>query len=78
MKPADVLRLLWRRWYITIPGVLLAVAAVMGAWAVVGPQYQRAGTQMLLPGEANLPEGATNPFLFIGGLQLPADVQLKK
>ena len=74
MKPADVLRLLRRRWYIILPGLLLAVAAVVGAWAVVGPQYERTGTQMLLPGAANLPEGATNPFLFISGLQIPADV----
>ncbi|MHC3000550.1 hypothetical protein [Microbacterium sp. HJ5] len=74
MKPADVLQLLRRRWYIVLPGLLLAVAAVVGTWAVVGPQYERTGTQMLLPGAANLPEGATNPFLFISGLQIPADV----
>lgn len=74
MKPADVLQLLRRRWYIVLPGILLAVAAVIGAWVVVGPEYQRTGTQMLLPGEANRPEGATNPYLFISGLQLPADV----
>jgi len=74
MKPADVLPLLRRRWYIVLPGLLLAVAAVVGAWGFVGPQYERTGTQMLLPGAANLPEGSTNPFLFISGLQLPADV----
>jgi hypothetical protein len=74
MKPADLLWRLRRRWYLVIPGLLLAVAAVAGVWNAVGPEYERTGTQMLLPGPASLPEDATNPFLFLGGLSLPADV----
>lgn len=74
MRPADVLWRLRRRWYIAIPGLLLAVAAAAGVWNAVGPQYERTGTQMLLPGPASLPEDATNPFLFLGGLSVPADV----
>ena len=74
MKPADLIWRLRRRWYIVVPGLLLAVAAVVGVWNTVGPEYERTGTQMLVPGPASLPEGATNPFLFLGGLTLPADV----
>lgn len=74
MKPADTLERLRRRWYIVLPGLVLAVAAAAGAWMTVGPEYERTGTQMLLPGSASLPEGETNPFFSIAGLQLPADV----
>lgn len=74
MKPAETLGRLLRRWYIVVPGLMLAAIAAVGAWNFVGPEYERSGTQMLLPGEGNLPEGVTNPFLFIGGLALPADV----
>lgn len=74
MKPADLLWRLRRRWYIAVPGLLLAAATVAGVWNAVGPEYERTGTQMLLPGPASLPEDATNPFLFLGGLSIPADV----
>lgn len=74
MKPADLIWRLRRRWYIAVPGLLLAAAAAAGVWNAVGPEYERTGTQMLLPGDASLPEDATNPFLYLGGLSLPADV----
>lgn len=74
MKPADLIWRLRRRWYIAVPGLLLAAAAAAGVWNAVGPEYERTGTQMLLPGAASLPEDATNPFLYLGGLSLPADV----
>lgn len=74
MKPADLIWRLKSRWYIAVPGVLLAVAAAVGMWNTVGPEYERTGTQMLIPGSASLPEGASNPFLYLGGLAIPADV----
>lgn len=74
MKPADLLWRLKNRWYIAVPGVLLAVVAAVGVWNNVGPEYERTGTQMLIPGSESLPEGASNPFLYLGGLAIPADV----
>lgn len=74
MNTADTLRGLVRRWYIVVPGILLALAASIGALAVVHPGYQRTATQVLLPGEGTVPQGATNPFLFLGGLTQAADI----
>jgi capsular polysaccharide biosynthesis protein len=74
MNTADTLRGLLRRWYIVVPGILLAVASAIGAFAVVHPGYQRTATQVLLPGAGTVPAGATNPFLFLGGLTQAADI----
>jgi hypothetical protein len=74
MNVVAVLRALRRRWYIVVPGILVAVVAAVGAWAVVPPDYERSATQLLLPGADTLPEGSSNPFLFLGGLTSAADV----
>jgi hypothetical protein len=73
---AEVSRGLRRRWYIVIPGLLLAVAAAVGAWFVVDPGYERTATQLLLPGARSMPEEG-NPFLFLGGLTNAADVLVR-
>ncbi|WP_347344568.1 hypothetical protein [Microbacterium sp.] len=74
MKLADVLRMMLRRWYIVVPGILLAIASAVGAWNVVQPEYERQGSQIVLPGMSSLPEGATNPYLYLSGLALPTDI----
>lgn len=74
MSFADTLKGLLRRWYITVPGLLLAVAVALGVYAKVPPEYERTATQVLLPGEGSVPEGATNPYLYIGGLTQAADI----
>jgi len=89
MNIAETLRGLLRRWYILIPGLLLAVAAAGYLWIETPPTYQRSGSQLLLPAEATLPEVeikveggepgetetlAPNPFLYLGGLNTAADV----
>ena len=76
MNLAEVSRGLRRRWYIVIPGLLLAVAAAVGAWFVVDPGYERTATQLLLPGARSMPEEG-NPFLFLGGLTNAADVLVR-
>ena len=73
MNLADTLRGLWRRWYIVVPGLILTVAVAIAAWQVIKPDYERAGTQLLLPGLASIPE-AGNPYLYLGGLSQAADV----
>lgn len=76
MNLAETLRGLLRRWYIVVPGLILAVAVAIGAWTVVKPAYERTATQLLIPGQLSLPENA-NPFLFLGGLSNAADVLVR-
>jgi hypothetical protein len=73
MNLADTLRGLWRRWYIVIPGILLAAALAVSVWVVIPPGHERSSTQLLIPGAQSMPEGA-NPYLFLGGLSPAADV----
>ena len=73
MNLADTLRGLWRRWYIVIPGLILAIVVALAAWQAIKPDYQRTGTQLLLPGTASIPE-AGNPYLYLGGLSQASDV----
>lgn len=73
MNLSDTLRGLGRRWYIVVPGLLLAIAVAVGAWLYVKPDYERRGTQLLLPGTASIPE-SSNPYLFLGGLSQASDV----
>lgn len=76
MNLAETLRGLLRRWYITFPGVILAIAVALGAWFVVPPSYVRNSTQLLLPGKENIPAD-TNPLLYLGGLSFAADVLVR-
>jgi hypothetical protein len=76
MNFADTLRGLLRRWYITFPGIVLAIAVALGAWVIVPPSYERTATQLLLPGNGNIPANA-NPLLYLGGLSFAADVLVR-
>lgn len=77
MNFTDTLRGLARRWYIVIPGFMLATVLAIGTFTTVEPGYERTATQLLLPGEGTIPTGATNPFLFLGGLTQSADVLVR-
>lgn len=77
MTLADTLRGLVRRWYIVVPGLILAVAAAIGAYSQISPAYERSATRLLLPGLGTVPEGATNPYLFLGGLTQATDVLVR-
>lgn len=70
------LKRLWRRWYILVPGFLVAAALAFGAWQVIPPKYERTATQLLLPGTRSLPENA-NPYYYLGGLTQAADVLVR-
>ncbi|WP_448258179.1 hypothetical protein [Microbacterium aurum] len=74
MNVLEALAGLLRRWYITVPGIILAAAAAFGVWSATSPEYVRSASQLLLPGDGVLPEGTTNQFLYIGGLGPVADV----
>lgn len=64
---------IWRRWYIIIPGMILAIGLAIATWQLVPIKYERTATQLLLPGTRSLPEKA-NPYYYLGGLSQAADV----
>ncbi|WP_191905661.1 hypothetical protein [Microbacterium caowuchunii] len=74
MNLLDALRGLIRRWYIVVPGLVLAAAASIFVWIDTPPDYERSASLLLLPGQGVLPEGATNQYLYMGGLGPVADV----
>lgn len=74
MNMLDVLRGLLRRWYITVPGILVACVAASAIWLVTPSEYERTASQLLLPGEGGIPEDASNQYLYLGGLAPVADV----
>lgn len=77
MNIADTLRGLLRRWYVVVPGILLAVAGAIGAYTFIQPGYERTATQLLLPGEGTVPPGVTNPYLYLGGLTQGSDIVVR-
>jgi hypothetical protein len=76
MNFSETLRGLLRRWYITFPGILVAIAVALGAWVAIPPSYERTATQLLLPGNGNIPANS-NPLLYLGGLSFAADVLVR-
>ena len=74
MNMAETLRGLWRRWYILVPGLVLAVALAVGAWVVVKPTYTRSATELLIPSSGSYAPYTGNPFLNLEGLTGAADV----
>lgn len=76
MNLAGVMRGLARRWYIAVPGLLVVAALALGMWTRVAPGHERTATQLLLPGAASVPDNA-NPYLYLSGLSVAADVVVR-
>lgn len=77
MIASDILRGLLRRWYIICLGLLLAGILAGLTWSAIPPKYERSAVQLLVPGVGTLPEGSTNPFLYLGGLTDAAEVMAR-
>ncbi|WP_019180089.1 hypothetical protein [Microbacterium yannicii] len=73
MNLADTIRVLVRRWYLTLPVLILAFAGGIGAFLVVEPTYERTAKLLMLPDTASIPAEA-NPYLYLSGLSPVADV----
>lgn len=76
MNLVDVLRTLISRWYLLIVGLAATGALCVVALQQVPPSYEARGTVLLLPPENLLSDGA-NPFLYLGGLEQPAEIVTK-
>lgn len=77
MIASDILSGLLRRWYIVCLGLLLAGILAGLTWSAIPPKYERSAEQLLLPGVGTLPEGSTNPFLYLGGVANAAEVMTR-
>ncbi|WP_417374521.1 hypothetical protein [Glutamicibacter protophormiae] len=69
---SDVLRAMWRRWYIIVAGILATGGLALAAWHIIPPIYQAEGTILLLPSKSTVSQGGQNPFLNLDSLTAPA------
>ena len=76
MNVVDTLRAMVRRWYIVVPGMVLA--GVLSAFVFMHGNvvYERSASMVLVPGSASVPKN-DNPFLYISGLGDTADVLVR-
>jgi hypothetical protein len=73
MSFLDVIAALGRQWMVTVAGLMATAALVWGAAAVEPPVYTARALVLLVPSEQAVGKGG-NPFLALGGLDLPARV----
>ncbi len=73
MYLADILAGLGRRWWAVVLGVLATAGLAVAAFVLVPTSYTAQASMLLLP-PGDTPDGATNPFLDLGGLQPASDV----
>lgn len=73
MSWRDWIAALRRRWYVVLGGLLLTGLLIAFSPRIAPPQYTAKGLVVLLPPRSATPTGE-NPFLDLGGLDLPARV----
>lgn len=73
MSFLDLIAALGRRWIVTVIGLLATAGLVYGASTIEPPVYTARGLVLLVPSEQMVGKGG-NPFLALGGLDLPARV----
>lgn len=76
MNVVDTLRALVRRWYIVVPGIVVAGVLAAFVFAQGKTEYERSASMLLIPAETSIPKDA-NPFLYISGLGQTADVLVR-
>lgn len=69
-------QILLRRWYVTVPGLVLAGVLVFATWTTVSPTYQAIGSLLLHnpPTGQDPTTGRSNPYTNYNNLQIPARV----
>lgn len=73
MTFTEIVRALGRRWYVVLLGLLLTGWLGYGAVVLTPPVYTARGLLLLLPSDQAVGDGG-NPFLVLGGLDLPARI----
>lgn len=67
---------LLRRWYITVPALLLAAVLCLMSYNKTSPTYERTSSVVLIPGKGSVPVGG-NPYYYLGGLSQATDVLVR-
>jgi len=71
MSLAGIWRVLLKRWYITLIGLIITGGFVAAAITKVPPEYSARATVLLIPPQTGK---EVNPYLSLGGLQEVSDV----
>jgi len=74
MAMSGVFGTLRRRWYLVLAGLLLTAGLTAGAAVLFQPSYTARGLVLLIPPVDAETATGSNPFLGLGGLDLPARV----
>ena len=69
----EVIRILVRRWYLVLLGVLLTLGMAFGTRTSSPPTYEAHGLVLILPSKSAVAKGG-NPLLVLDGLQQPAGI----
>ncbi|WP_312182143.1 hypothetical protein [Arthrobacter sp.] len=77
MKAPQSLRVIARRWYLVLVGVLLTGALCAAANMLVPPSYEAQGSMVLMPPSAAVGD-AGNPYLQLGGMGEAMDVLVRQ
>jgi capsular polysaccharide biosynthesis protein len=73
---SELPRVLLRRWYLVLVGLIVTVGAAYQTTQVVPPDYTVTAEALMLPPSSSVPAGS-NPYLALGGLDAAADVLSK-
>lgn len=76
MNLSNLRSALIRRWYVFLPGLLVAMALAYLGHSRVHPSYTRSASMLMIPGQKSMPTGS-NPYLYLGGLSFSADVLVR-
>jgi hypothetical protein len=83
MDLLDLLKLMFRRWYVTAPVVVLTLAAALGLGFSIQPEYQTSAAVLLVPPTTSTAAPAPNasprpgnPWLRIGEAEMAQAVQI--
>lgn len=67
-------RVIVRRWYVLMAGLVVTTALCFAAGAVVAERYQMSSNVLLLPPRSVVDGRVTNPYIALGGLDGMSDV----
>ena len=83
MDLLDLLKLVFRRWYVAVPIVIVTLGAAVALGSAIQPEYKTAATVMLVPPTTsvsaptnNATPAPGNPWLRIGEVQMAQAVQI--
>lgn len=77
----DVIKVMWRRWYVAVPLLLVVLAATLGAGTVLKPEYTSTASVLLVPPaerpeEAVDPDDEGNPWIQVGPVAMAEAVSI--